>query len=82
MVFNATFVGNSYEVYAFIRATYPAGSVCTCSNGSVTLYAEDTSGSYAFGVPSAGVWQIACAGYTPRSVTVSAEGASYGIAIS
>lgn len=50
--------GSSADVFAFIRGTYPEGSVCTCSNGSVTLTAPDTSGTAVFKVPTSGTWEI------------------------
>jgi len=50
--------------YAFIKAAYPEGSTCTCTNGSTTLTAEDTSGNYTFAieVPSSGTdtWTVSC----------------------
>ena len=39
------------EVYAAISVTYPAGSVCTATNGTITLTAADTSGQVVFGIP-------------------------------
>lgn len=48
----------SYEFMATIETTYPAGATCTCSNGSITLTAPDTSGSHTFTVPSAGEWTV------------------------
>lgn len=86
MVFNATYIGTSNTVFAFIRATYPAGYTCTCSNGSKTIFAEDTSGSYAFGVPTYGQWTISCPGtsVTPRVVNIpsTGEGMSYTASLS
>lgn len=52
--------GGGGDVFAFIIATYPAGSVCTCSDGTKTLTAKDTSGSYVFEIPSAGTWTVSC----------------------
>lgn len=46
------------DPYAIIGATYPEGSVCTCSNGSITLTAKDTSGKAMFVIPSAGTWTV------------------------
>lgn len=48
-------VGNAYAV---IAVTYPAGSTCTCTNGTKTIKAKDTSGSYLFLIPSAGTWTV------------------------
>ena len=44
--------------YAIISVTYPAGSVCTCANGTRTLTAKDTSGKAMFVIPSAGTWTV------------------------
>lgn len=43
---------------ATINITYPAGSTCTCSDGTTTLSAPDTSGTWACIVPNAGTWTI------------------------
>jgi len=45
---------------ATINITYPAGSTCTCSDGSTTLTAPDTSGTWACVVPNAGTWTVSC----------------------
>ena len=44
--------------YAIIGVTYPAGSVCTCADGTRTLTARDTSGKAVFVIPSAGTWTV------------------------
>lgn len=41
---------------ATINITYPAGSTCTCSDGTTTLSAPDTSGTWTCIVPNAGTW--------------------------
>lgn len=51
-----TNAGSSKSV-ALIRVLYPAGTVCTCTNGSIT-YQSDTSGDYLFGLPSTGNWTV------------------------
>lgn len=43
---------------ATINITYPAGSACTCSDGTTTLSAPDTSGTWACSVPNAGTWTV------------------------
>lgn len=48
------------EGYAMIAVTYPSGSTCTCSNGSKTLRAKDTSGEFLFIIPEAGTWTVSC----------------------
>ena len=46
--------GSSAKVYAVIGVTYPSGATCTCTNGSKTLTAKDTSGKAIFVIPSGG----------------------------
>ncbi len=46
------------ESFAAIAVNYPAGSICTCTNGSKLLKAKDTSGSYLFMIPEAGAWTV------------------------
>ena len=43
---------------ATINITYPAGSTCTCSDGTTTLSTPDTSGTWACIVPNAGTWTV------------------------
>ena len=43
---------------ATINITYPAGSTCTCSDGTTTLSAPDTSGTWACIAPNAGTWTV------------------------
>lgn len=65
------------EPYAVIGVTYPAGSVCTCTNGSKTLTAKDTSGTAMFTIPEAGTWTVkAVKGSQTKSqaVSITAEG--------
>lgn len=64
-------------VYAVIGVTYPSGSVCTCSNGSVTLTAKDTTGKAIFVIPSAGTWTVTAVSgskSTSKTVSITAEG--------
>lgn len=44
--------------YAVIGVTYPSGSVCTCTSGTLTLTAKDTSGKVLFVIPYAGTWTV------------------------
>lgn len=53
---------------ANIIAKYPPGFVCTCSSGTTTLTASNTSGSYTFNVNSAGPWTIK---YTDGAISSS-----------
>ena len=43
---------------AIINITYPKGLTCKATNGSTTLTAPDTSGTWACVVPNAGTWTI------------------------
>lgn len=43
---------------ATITTTYPAGAVCTCSNGDVVLTAPDTSGNHIFVLSRPGEWTV------------------------
>ena len=69
--------GGGTKPYAVIGVTYPSGSTCTCTNGSKTLKAKDTTGKAIFVIPSAGTWTVkAVKGNKSKSETVSitAEG--------
>lgn len=69
---------------ATINITYPAGSTCTCSDGSTTLTAPDTSGTWACVVPNAGTWTVTCTdGSKSKSVDVSitADGQSESVTL-
>lgn len=48
--------GSSFT--AVIQVTYNSGAVCTCTNGSTTLTAPDTSGSAEFIVKKKGTWTV------------------------
>lgn len=67
---------------ATINITYPAGSTCTCSDGSTTLTAPDTSGTWACVVPNAGTWTVSCTDGTEsksETVTITADGQSFAV---
>lgn len=69
---------------ATISVTYPEGSTCTCSDGSTTLTAPDTSGSCTFTVPNAGTWTVNCVDGTEsdsQTVTITAQGQSVNITL-
>lgn len=70
---------------ATINITYPAGSTCTCSDGTTTLSAPDTSGTWACVVPNAGTWTISCTDgteNTSEAVTITTDGQSVSVALS
>lgn len=56
MVGGTNVSGVTVDTVAVIKVTYPVGSVCTCTDGTVTLRAKDTSGIYIFDLPNAGTW--------------------------
>lgn len=73
-IFGAALMGGgSGPAYAAIGVTYPEGATCTCSLGSKTLTAPDTSGQALFIVPTAGQWvvTISQSGQEPKSETVA-----------
>lgn len=65
------------DPYAIISVAYPSGSVCTCTNGTLTLTAKDTSGKAIFVIPSAGTWTVTAVSgsqSTSKTVSITAEG--------
>lgn len=50
--------GGGGQAYGYIVVVYPAGSICTCTNGTKTFTAKDTSGQWVFSVPTAGNWTV------------------------
>lgn len=60
--------GGTKDAFAAIGVVYPAGSVCTCTNGEKTLTASDTSGRFVFAVPSVGTWVVTCTDGTEDNV--------------
>lgn len=56
---------------ATINITYPAGLTCTATDGSTTLTAPDTSGTWACVVPNAGTWTVTLSNGMAESVTIA-----------
>lgn len=52
--------GDGGKLFAAIAVAYPQGSTCTCTNGTKTLRAKDTSGAFLFAIPEAGTWTVSC----------------------
>lgn len=72
------------DVYATISVTYPSGSTCTCTNGTKTLTAEGTSGSYIFSIPKAGTWTVTATDGTKtssKSVSITTKNQSENVAL-
>lgn len=70
---------------ATINITYPAGSTCTCSDGTTTLSAPDTSGTWACIVPNAGTWTVTSTSGTEtdsKAVTITTDGQSTPVELS
>lgn len=68
-----------------INITYPAGSTCTCSDGTTTLSAPDTSGTWACIVPNAGAWTVTSTSGTEtdsKAVTITTDGQSTSVELS
>lgn len=64
---------------ATISITYPAGSVCTCSDGTTTFTAPDTSGTWKCVVPNTGTWTVSCTNGTDtdtETVSITTDGQS------
>lgn len=70
---------------ATINVTYPAGSTCTCSDGTTTLTAPNTSGTWACIVPNAGTWTVTSTSGTEtdsKAATITTDGQSVSVALS
>lgn len=70
---------------ATINITYPAGSTCTCSDGTTTFAAPDTSGTWTCIVPNAGTWTAAATDgveSTSESVSITTDGQIAAIELS
>ena len=59
---------------ATIHVTYPAGSTCTATNGTTTLTAPDTSGTWDCVVPNAGTWTVSLDSGFAETVSIDANG--------
>lgn len=65
------------DPYAIIGVAYPSGSVCTCTNGILTLTAKGTGGKAIFVIPSAGTWTVKAVSGSKsasKAVSITAEG--------
>lgn len=69
---------------ATINITYPAGSVCTATDGVTTLTAPDTSGTWNCVVSNTGTWDVRCsddADSDCKSVEISADNTEVNVAL-
>ena len=60
---------------ATIHVTYPAGFICTATDGVTTLTAPDTSGTWDCVVPNAAVWTLTC-GDVVKNIDISTNGST------
>ena len=70
---------------ATINITYPAGSTCTCSDGTTTLSAPDTSGTWACIVPNAGTWTVTSTSGTEtdsKAIAITTDGQNTSVELS
>lgn len=64
---------------ATIHITYPAGSVCTVTDGTTTLTAPDTSGAWDCVVPNTGTWTVSLDGTSWEQADISENGQAVDI---
>mgnify|MGYP000806832164 CR=1 FL=1 len=71
------------KLFAVIDVSYPAGAVCTCSNGTRTLKARGTGGHFLFNIPTAGDWTVTAVldGKSKSEAVTVSEAAAYVISI-
>ena len=75
--------GSGGKLFSVIAATYPDGSVCTCTNGTKTLKAKDTSGKALFNV-TVGEWTVTAtdgSSTTSQAVSITAEGQAESVTL-
>ena len=82
MIFNMV-GGGGEKLFSIIAVTYPEGSICTCSNGTKTLKARDTSGKALFNV-DIGEWTVkaedtAAGKSKSANVSITEEGQSKSV---
>lgn len=74
--------GGGTKLFAAIGVTYPEGSVLTCTNGTKTLTAKNTSGQWVFAIPETGTWTVTATDGTntsSKSVEITAEGQNVSV---
>lgn len=85
LVFNMAGGGSSVEPFAAISVTYPAGSTCTCTDGSKTFAAPNTSGTALFIIPYAATWIVTATdgtNTTSETVAITTEGQLVSVELS
>ena len=69
--------GSGSKAFAAISVTYPAGSTCTCTDGTKTLKLKSTSGQGFFLIPYAATWTVTATNGTntkSESVSITTKG--------
>ena len=72
------------KIRSIIAVIYPAGSICTCSDGTKTLNAKYTSGKALFNV-KAGTYTVSCTDgsrTTSKTVSITTEGQVESVTLS
>lgn len=72
--------GSAGPAFAYIRVSYPEGSICTATSGTKTITAADTSGLYIFPIPEPSSasedWTVSCTDNTNTksdTITISSQ---------
>jgi hypothetical protein len=64
-------------LFAIINVTYPADSICNCTNGTKLFTTDNNAnGSYTFIIPEAGTWTIICSdpNIENKDINITSEG--------
>ena len=70
------------KAFAAISVTYPAGSTCTCTDGTKTLKLKSTSGQGFFLIPYAATWTVTATNGTDtksENIEITTEGQSVSV---
>jgi len=81
----AIMLSGGAKLFAAIGLTYPEGSTVTCTNGTRTLKAKNTSGQWVFAIPAAGTWTVTATDGTSsksEAVEITAEGQCVSVILS
>lgn len=76
--------GGGGKLFAVIAVTYPEGSICTCSDGTKTMKAKDTSGKALFNV-AVGEWTVTAtdgSSTASKAVSITYEGQVESVSLS
>lgn len=82
---SGSWVQFSFAFVATIAVTYPVGSTLTCSDGTTTLTATTTTGSYTFVVGRTGTWAVSCTDgekTKSKNVSITADGQAESLTLS